>query len=316
MRVFVRSIRCMTAHDALCCTIAALSLLLCGSSPALGADPASTVDAPDSVMDKGRYTLFNPTPAEDIRSMDTDRPNKTNTAHTIDAGHVQIEAGFFDWVHYRNRYQGGNARTDTLNLGHFNVRLGVLNNLELNATFDSYDFLWNKDYAAGQSTRQHGFGDTVLGGKLNLWGAEGSDEVWSTALAIQPQMKVATAKQSLGNGNPELFVGVPFTVNLPADFHLGLQATASWERNRANTAEVTGWQNSVSLDRVLIGKFDVYLEYWSHWSTERHQQPTQTVDVGFTYPVTDNIVVDMGTNIGLNKASNTIEWLAGMSLRF
>lgn len=273
-------------------------------------------DKPADSPDKTQFTLFNPTPDDAMRGMDTDRPNKTNTAHTIDAGHVQIETGFFDWVHYRNRYQAGNVTTDTVNLGHFNVRLGLLNNLEVNAAFDSYDFYWNKDYAAGQSTRQNGFGDTTLGGKLNLWGAEGSDETWATAMALQPQFKIGTAKPQLGNGHTELFVGAPFMVNLPADFHLALQTTVSWERNRANTGEVTGWQNSASLDRVLIGKLDAYVEYWSHWSTERHQQPTQTVDVGFTYPLTDNLVVDMGANFGLNKASNTVEWLAGMSLRF
>jgi hypothetical protein len=95
-----------------------------------------------------------------------------------------------------------------------------------------------------------------------------------------------------------------------------LQSTISWERSFYNTGDVTGWQNSASLDRVFFDKYDIYLEYWSHISTERHQEAQQTLDVGFTYPVNDNIVLDTGLNFGLNKASTTFEWLAGISVRF
>src|SRR5207302_7448239 len=120
----------------------------------------------------------------------------------------------------------------------------------------------------------------------------------------------------LGNKHTEFFLGMPFVVNLPAEFHLGLQTVASWERNLGNTGEVLGWQNSASLDRVFFGTVDVYVEYWTHLSTERHQQPQQTIDVGVIYPLTDNITLDLGTVIGVNRASNTIEALGGMSVRF
>src|SRR5438105_4813158 len=80
-------------------------VVLIGIALSLGSSVARAEDqAPTGATDKMRYTLFNPTPDDAMRGMDTDRPNKTNTAHTIDAGHVQIETGFCDWVHYRNRY--------------------------------------------------------------------------------------------------------------------------------------------------------------------------------------------------------------------
>ncbi len=179
---------------------------------------------------------------------------------------------------------------------------------------DSFDFFRNT--AGNQSVRQNGLGDTVVGGKLNFWGNESGDEVWATALGIQPQFKIPTARQNIGNGYPELFVGLPFLMNRPAGFHLGLQPTVSWERNSTDSGDVAGWQNSLSVDRVVFGNFDVYLEYWSHVSTEQHQESQQTLDVGFTYPLNDNIVLDTGANIGLNKASDTLEWVAGVSVRF
>jgi hypothetical protein len=250
-----------------------------------------------------------------MRDMDTDRPNKTNTPHTIDAGHLQIETGFFDYDYYRDRYQGDNARIETLDLGQFNVRLGILDNLELNAIVSSYDFLRDTDYLANQSTRQNGFGDLTFGGKINLWGNDGSDDVWATALGIQPQFKIPSAREDIGNGHPELTVGAPFLINLPAGFHLGPQTTPSWERNSTNSGYVAGCQNSASIDRVFFGNFDIYLEYWSHITTEQHLEAQQTLDLGFTFPLSDNVTVDSGVNLGLNHASDTFELLSGISLR-
>jgi hypothetical protein len=271
---------------------------------------------PADGADKWQFTLFNPTPADELREMDTDRPNKTNTPHTIDAGHLQIETGYFDYVYYRDRYQGADGRTDFLGIGQFNFRLGVLNNLEVNAIINSYDFQRYTDYSSDESIRQNGLGDTVLGGKLNLFGNEIGETTWATALGIQPQLKIPTARQDIGNGHAELFVGVPFLMNLPDGFHLGLQPTVSWQRSFYNTADVTGVQNSASIDRVFFGNFDIYLEYWSQITTEQHQVAQQTLDAGIIYSVNDNVALDTGLNFGLDRASPTFEWVSGISVRF
>jgi hypothetical protein len=277
------------------------------------ADPAPTTDATTQpAADKSQYNLLHPTPSNQLRDMDTDRPNVTNTPHTIDAGHLQVETGFEDY----NFYHRSHFRSDDLAVGEFNFRLGVLNQLELNAVVDAFEIGRDHDYGTGKSAHHDGFGDTVLGGKLNLWGDDGGDEVWTTALAIQPQFKIPTAAHDVGNGKFEFAVGFPFLVNLPAGFHLGLQTGVSDERNDANSGYVTGWQNSISLDRNVIGKLDVYVEYASEVTTEKHSQPVQAFDVGYVYPLTDNIVLDTGLSFGLNKASDNVEVLAGISARF
>jgi hypothetical protein len=60
----------------------------------------------------------------------------------------------------------------------------------------------------------------------------------------------------------------------------------------------------------------MYLEYWSHFSTERHREAQQTLDIGAKYAVTDNLVLDTAVDFGLNKASPTVEWVVGVSVRF
>jgi hypothetical protein len=296
--------------------IVAFVLFLGTEAVSLGDGPTPSTAATSQPADKGQYTLFNPTPPDQMRDMDMDRPDKTNTPHTIDAGHLQIEAGLFDYVYDRDRYQGANSRTDALNLGQFNFRLGVLNRFELNAVVNAYDFYSTTDYVADRSIHQNGLGDTVIGGKLNLWGDDSGDEPWTTALAIQPQFKIPTAREDIGNGHPELFVIVPFSMNLAPDLQLNFQTTASWERSTDNTSDVTGWANTAEIDYSLSAKFDMYLEYWVHATTERQQEAQQTLDVGAKFALTDNLVLDTALNFGLNKASQTVEWVSGVSVRF
>lgn len=45
-----------------------------------------------SEPDKWQYSLFNPTPRLLMRPMSTDRPDKTESLYTVDAGHFQFEA--------------------------------------------------------------------------------------------------------------------------------------------------------------------------------------------------------------------------------
>ena len=247
--------------------------------------------------------------------MDTDRPNVTNTPHTIDAGHWQIETGVMDNSYYRDDSSGHNVRSDTFAFGQFNFRLGVLNDLELNAVVHAYEADREHNISSQATFRASGFGDTILGGKLNLWGNEGGDNVGYTALAIQPQFKFPTARNDIGNGRFEFFVAAPFLANLPAGFHVGLQPGVSQERNSGNTGYVTGFPGSVSLDRVVFGNLDVYLEYAYALTTEKHVTAPQTIDIGGTYPLTKNIVLDAGVNVGLNRASNNVEVLTGISIR-
>jgi hypothetical protein len=120
----------------------------------------------------------------------------------------------------------------------------------------------------------------------------------------------------LGNGHFECAVEFPFLINRPAGFHLGFQPGVSLERNTGNDGNVAAMQNSISIDRVVWNNLDVYLEYASDVTTEKHVEAMQTIDVGGTYPLTDNIVLDTGVAFGLNNATNDIEVLAGISVRF
>src|SRR5947199_4999027 len=48
--------------------------------------------------DKSQYTLFNPTPVDLRRPYNTDRPSKTDSPFTIDAGVLQLESDVANWT--------------------------------------------------------------------------------------------------------------------------------------------------------------------------------------------------------------------------
>jgi hypothetical protein len=309
MRAYLRA-ACVMGGMAVCVTVQAEEVAT--------TQPAGDTTAPAPAADKWRYTLFNPVPKDQLRGMSTDRPNITNAPTTIDAGHLQIEMGATDYQYFREKDSGGNVRSDAWGLGQFNFRVGVLNNTELNVVVNSYENVkvQNVGGGAGTTSRASGFGDTVVGGKVNLCGNEMGDNAWETAFAVQPQVKVGTAPQGVGNGRVEYAVGFPFLVNLPGAFHLSLQPGFSFERNTMDTGYVAGVQGAVCVDRVVVGKLDAYVEYAGSATREAHVEALQAVDVGVVYPLTDDVSLDTGVLFGVDRVSPTAEWVAGVSVRF
>src|SRR5207244_7031853 len=77
--------------------------------------------------DKSGYSLFSPTPAALMREFDTDRPDKTNSPHTLDAGHLQLEMDFFAFSHDRWNSERSFVRNDNWTFANANLRIGLTN---------------------------------------------------------------------------------------------------------------------------------------------------------------------------------------------
>ena len=67
-----------------------------------------------------------------MREFTPDRPDFTESPITVDAGHLQLEMSFVDFT--RNIISG--ARTDVTVFGSFNLKLGLLNNMDLEFVLD------------------------------------------------------------------------------------------------------------------------------------------------------------------------------------
>src|SRR5215472_14765297 len=117
-----RSIDHATKNDPQNAARSVTTIFVCVVGVAIG-DPIRADPSPTPTPDKSQYTLFNATPVKLWRPYNTDRPSKTDSPYTIDAGGFQIESDIPNWT---LDYQGG-VRTRTWIFGNSNFRLGLTN---------------------------------------------------------------------------------------------------------------------------------------------------------------------------------------------
>jgi Putative MetA-pathway of phenol degradation len=251
---------------------------------------------------KSGYHLFNPTPPAQLRDLSTDRPDQTESPYTVDAGHFQVELDFFKLTSDRHSTDG--VRSETWNVAPINLKIGLLNNVDLQLVFDSYVSTRTRN----PSTRASGFGDLTTRLKINLWGNDGG----KTAFALMPYVKLPLDASELRNGHTEGGLIVPFAMELPGGWNLGLMTEVDWVSDDAG-AHDTEWLNTVTLSRTLIGKLGAYVEFVAVAGDAPGFAWRGQVDAGFTYALTDNFA---GCNFGVTRSAPDYEPFAGFSIRF
>src|SRR5688500_9877451 len=78
--------------------------------------------------DKSGYTLWNPTPREQMRELSTDRPDITESPYSVDAGHVQVEADLLSYSYDRYNPSRTDETVEGWSAATANLKVG-LNNL-------------------------------------------------------------------------------------------------------------------------------------------------------------------------------------------
>jgi Putative MetA-pathway of phenol degradation len=262
--------------------------------------------------DKSKFTLFNPTPAALMREFTPDRPDFTESPITVDAGHVQIEMSFFDFT----RNTTGGVRTDVTVVGSFNLKLGLLNNTDLEFVLDPYTIA--RTHAPGLgSAATHGLGDALVRLKINLWGNDGPQPgSGPTAFGLLPFVKIPTASRELGNGRVEGGLILPFSVNLPAGFDLSAMVEMDFLRNDANTRYGTEFVQSLSLGHKVVGNLAGYIEYVGISPSRTGHVYRAYFSTGLSYLVGKNVQFDAGTLLGLSGKADALNVFSGVSVRF
>lgn len=251
--------------------------------------------------DKSAYSLLNPTPRELMREMSTDRPDATESAYTVDAGHVQVEMSFIEF----SRDDGG-PREDAFAYAPMNLKVGLLNNLDAQLMLSPYERL----QVEGEEDSS-GFGDTQLRVKWNLWGNDSGD----TALALMPFVKFPTGDDSITNDRVEGGLIIPFAAALPAEFSLGLMAEFDIVRDAADDGYELDFVHSATLGRGLFGPVGVYVEYFGIAGTDAASNYRALFNIGLTIVVTPDIQLDAGVQIGLTDDAEDLGVFVGVSFR-
>lgn len=272
------------------------------------AEEASKAATPD----KSQYNLFNPTPVSLMREMDTDRPDKTESPITVDAGHFQLEMDCLTYTHDRDTSNKGDVSKTSLSVAPANFKVGLLNNADLQVIVETWNSVKTEDYVSHTVIHQSGLGNITSRMKFNFWGNDGG----STAMGLMPFVKFPTAQDNLGNNAVEGGLIVPFTLELPHGFSLGAMSELDLNQNERNGGYHGEYVNSIVLDHDLVGKLSGYVEFFSVVNPDSDLGWIGTVDLGLKYSVSSNVSFDGGVNIGVTAPADDLNLFFGMSFRY
>jgi hypothetical protein len=273
-----------------------------------------TVSAPaqDALPDKSGYHLFHPVPREWMRPLSADRPDLTESPFTVDAGRVQVEMDFVNVQLDHDRSGGGDVRSEVWAFAPINGKLGVRNNLDVQFVFEPWVRSRIQDRDAQTTESASGFGNVQTRVKLNLWGNDGGP----TALAVMPFVKWPLPQDDLRNGRIEGGVILPFAIELPHGWELGLMTELDFEYNAARNDYDAVFVNSAALARHMAGALAGYAEFFSAVSTTGADGWIGLVGVGFTWALSDDAQLDAGCNFGVTGAAPDFNPFVGMTWRF
>ncbi len=286
-------------------------MLLMAASIATKAQNTSGA-TPAQLPDKSRYTLFNPTPGEFMREMNTDRPDKTESPYTVDSGHFQLEMDLVSHTHDRDTSGGGDTRTDAFAVAPVNLKIGLLNNVDFQVVLETYNYFRVNNHAAGTGQKISGFGDVTTRLKINVWGNDGG----TTALGLLPFVKFPSNQDHLGNNAIEGGVIFPLAVQLPRGWDMGAMTEVDFLRDETSGGHHASFINSITFGHDLFEKLGAYAEFFSEVSTEQGSRWIGMADLGLTYTLTTNVQLDTGINIGVTKAAPDLNPFVGFSWRF
>ena len=280
--------------------ICTTALSLIGKEPALA--PA----------EKRAYHLFSATPRELMREMSTDRPDVTESPHTVDAGHFQIETDLASYTYDRHNPERVDVRVEGWSFLNLNLKAGLWHDTDLQLILPVVNGQRITDFEAGGVQRDRGFGDVTVRLKRNLWGNDGG----ATALALMPFVKFPTASGELGNGAVEGGLIVPLGVDLSGGWTMGVMAEFYINRDESGRDYHVEFLNSITFSRKLVGELGAYVEFVSLANTESGSDWIVTGNGGFTYAVSEDLQLDAGVNIGLTRAADDVNPFIGVSWRF
>ena len=233
--------------------------------------------------DESRYTLFDPTPRGLMREMNTDRPDKTESPYTIDAGHLQLEMDVASYTHDRERDAGVTTRVDAWAVAPIDLKLGLCKQVDLQLVVETWNDPETKTSGAGPrraaSTRLRRRDDAPEVQPLGR--RRRQDRVRRDAV-----LKLPTNEDGLGNprrGRRDPPVGRRAAARLRHGPDDGVRLPSRPGERRHHPEFV----DSITVDHEIVGDLDGYVEFFSAVSTEQDSDWIGTVDLGMIYHLTE-----------------------------
>jgi hypothetical protein len=236
-----------------------------------------------------------------------DRPSKGTGTCTVPAGRWQIETGLIDW----SRDANGGTRTDLTAFGASLVKLGIGENADVEIGFTPHAV--SRVREPGERSRDSGFGDMTVRTKVRLTRADSAVQV-----ALDPFVKLPTAKHALGNGTVEAGLTAPVGVALgDGPLSLGFAPELDWLADGDSHGRHLAMVQVAGVGIAASPRLSLAAELWGQWDWDPDGTARQfSADGAIAWLVRNDVQLDAGANFGLNRATPDLELYAGASKRF
>ena len=229
--------------------------------------------------------------------VDAARPLTTDDAWTVEKGQFQFESGFDAARQDNHDRELGPSLT---------VTYGLLESMDIGLG-SGYVFLDPKE-----GHKENGFADTELKAKYRLF----DEKKWIPAFAISGILNIPTASESkgLGSGKTDFGMNAIATKQIAERWvvHLNVGYTFIGEDSVDNDMNCSlGGQFILTESWALVGEV-----IGINNLNGRHGDDPLTGLIGTYYSIKENLILDAGVEVGVNKAAPDFRITAGFTWLF
>lgn len=248
-----------------------------------------------------------PAHASDAEPICADRPGKANPSCIVPRGQVQVETGLFEW----SRERSGGVRTDETAIGATAVKFGLSDRLHVE--FDLAPYMQVRAAGGGIRERASGFGDLGMAIKYRLT----SDQAPVQA-SVYPFVKFPTAKRPLGNRKLEGGAALLVDGDLGGSgFGWNIAPEADVLADSDGRGHHLGMVQVVSLGAGLSKRLSAAVDLWGSWDWDPAGTVRQfSIGPSAAYLLSNDLQLDAGLDLGLNRNTPDVQLYAGVALRF
>lgn len=232
----------------------------------------------------------------------TDRPDQTESAETVPAGHIQLELG---WTLGRDATSG--RETESQQFLSSLARIGLSEAWELRLGWAG----WSRQRLEvdGRSSVLEGAADGELGAKVRLWNERGATP--SAALLFGTSLPVAA--QGLGSERFDPSFRFSFSHTLSRSVSLGYNLGMAWSSSDDDDGArhtLSRGIYTVALGISLSDRLAAFVEVYGDVAASDAEPASHAFDGGFTWLVNDTMQLDIAAGLGLNSAAE--DWFVGL----
>lgn len=250
------------------------------------------------------YNLFRPVPKAELREMETERPDVTESPITLDAGHFQYESDLFRL----ERAPGENALTNTFLFNQANLKLGLTRSTAIQLVVQSFVYQREKSVEDGTIARSHGFGDLTLRIKQNFLG----NDKGNFAIAVIPYIKFPTSHVEEENRYEGGLI-IPMSLKLPSEWNVGMQMEVDRLQDTEGAGLHTEILQSFTIGHSLMDHVTGIAETYYRYDLSHHHWGN-FLNAALQVELAKDVKLDGGLNYGLQHDAMKSYFL-GLSFR-